>query len=788
MSKELDELKKLLKEHKTPTRKAGPITKVSAFNEKENNIKKCSERTIYQLDVHEKFLIEFVSKFTPVPQQWKLKILQEQENQTNEALLFIVKYIKIFFETYKHITTDINTDTIKSNKILLDNTKRKRTDPHTMIWRLIQKMPVIARKKMSDKTTMVFKDCEKLVKDFIECKEKNKEDVSLKGKAKSFVEKEHLKDVGLVTAGFVAEKVGSFVGHFFKSTSIGNVVERAGSALVGAAATKIYSERRKHHEIKATFDKLNSEVEKAKLTQDIKSKFNKFGGGGSYKALRSSIVMVGDNPGGRESVSIGNQAFKTNGPTLLRINTGQSIHANPLSGMGKTKIDTGDFDALGGGTTEDPITATDNTDRITDALDKNTEILELIYKEQHDKFKEDRKLTRRKTLGQHVGGFIDSPDKKGYIQNLATRTSSEDMSIGEHIGGFIDSPDKKGYIQNVLKEKAKSYIKDKLLGKGLKAGAEEAGGGLAEAASAARTGATAAEALGGAAAGAEVAGGAAAAGGGAAAAGGALAAAAAPELATGAAIVAALSLLGFGAYKMATGHNAGVAPESMLPSSQKSGAGASPEQLANAIKKTESGGNYGAVGASGEHGAYQYMPGTWNQYSSDYAKGTGAKGKIEMTPANQDAVTQYKIKKWQEQGLSNEDIAAKWNAGENKNWRTNIGVNKKGVPYNTPAYVDKVMGNIQTVSPIATNPVPVTPAKLAEKQLEVVKAQSDIHTKAKTEAQLKQDALARAASKAPAKTAEGKSVTRDASAKGNTILSSGDSSLINMFNAQWGRS
>jgi hypothetical protein len=98
------------------------------------------------------------------------------------------------------------------------------------------------------------------------------------------------------------------------------------------------------------------------------------------------------------------------------------------------------------------------------------------------------------------------------------------------------------------------------------------------------------------------------------------------------------------------------------------------------------------------------------------------------------------------------------------------------------------MGNIQTVSPIATNPVPVTPAKLAEKQLEVVKAQSDIHTKAKIEAQLKQDALARAASKAPAKTAEGKSVTRDASAKGNTILSSGDSSLINMFNAQWGRS
>jgi hypothetical protein len=773
MSKELDELKKLLKEHKTSIRKAEMGTKITAFNEKQNNIKNCSERTVYQLDLHEKFLMEFVSKFTPVPQQWKLKILREQENQTSEALTFIVKYIKIFLETYRHIATDLDTDTIKSNKVLLNSTKHKRADPYTMIWRLIQQMPVIIRKKMSDKTTMVFKDCEKLVKDYIDCKEKNKEDVSLKGKTKSFFEKEHLKDVGLGTAGFIAEKMGSFAGHFFKSTSIGNVVERAGSALIGAAATKIYSERRKHHDIKATFDKLNSEVEKAKLTKDIKSKFNKFGGGGSYKALRSSTVMVGDNPGGRESISIGNQAFKTNGPSLLRIKAGQSIHANPLSGMGKTRINPKDFDALGGGTTE-PITATANTDRITDALYKNTEVLELIYKEQHDKFKEDRKISRKKTLGEHATGFLNAKDKKGYIQNAISESSLGDKSIGEHIGGFIDSPNKKGYIGNVIKNKVLGNIFGK--GKGI-------AGGLGEVGTLVRG----AEGLGGL---GEVAGGAATGAGGLLAGAGGLLAA--PELATGAAITAALALGGFGAYKMATGHNAGVAPESMLPSSLKGTGGAAthtPEQLANAIKKTESGGNYGAVGASGEIGAYQYMPGTWGQYSSEYAKGTGVTRKVEMTPANQDAVTQYKIKQWKAQGLSEEDIAAKWNAGENKNWRTNIGVNKKGVPYNTPAYVNKVMGNIETISPTANNPVPITPAKIAEKQLEVVKAQSDLHTKAKTEEQLKKDALTKAASKVGTRPADtSKSVTRDATNKGNTMLSSGDASLVNMFNAQWGRS
>jgi len=440
--------------------------------------------------------------------------------------------------------------------------------------------------------------------------------------------------------------------------------------------------------------------------------------------------------------------------------------------MGKTRINPGDFDALGGGT-EEPITATTNTDRITDALDKNTEILELIYKEQHDKFREDKKLGRKKTLGEHVGGFIDSPDKKGYIKNIISQSSTGNKSIGEHVGGFLDSKDKKGYLKNI--------IKDKTFGNMFGGAGEEAGiaGGVGETggiASAASTAMKAEKATSLVAEMAELAG----------------AGAVLPTLATGAVVAGGAGALGYGGYKMATGHNAGAVPESMKSSmgGYTPSYSATPEQLANAIKKTESGGNYGSKGASGEHGAYQYMPGTWNKYSSEYAKGTGITGKVEMTPANQDAVTQYKIKQWKAQGLSDQDIAAKWNAGEGvKNWQNKIGVNSKGVPYNTPAYVNKVMSNVQAVSPTANNPVPVIPKKLAEKQLEVAKAQSDLHTKAKADEKAKKDALAKVASKTSVNAGDtNQNVDRETSNKGTTVLSSGDSSLLTTFNAQWGRS
>lgn len=113
------------------------------------------------------------------------------------------------------------------------------------------------------------------------------------------------------------------------------------------------------------------------------------------------------------------------------------------------------------------------------------------------------------------------------------------------------------------------------------------------------------------------------------------------------------------------------------------------DEIANAIKKIESGGNYDARGASGEFGAYQFMPGTWSQWSQEYLQGTGQAGQsLSPTPENQDAVAQFKIGQWLDQGLNPTQIASMWNSGT-PDFEGKVGVNSKGVPYNVPEYVNK---------------------------------------------------------------------------------------------------
>lgn len=120
------------------------------------------------------------------------------------------------------------------------------------------------------------------------------------------------------------------------------------------------------------------------------------------------------------------------------------------------------------------------------------------------------------------------------------------------------------------------------------------------------------------------------------------------------------------------------------------------DAMAEAIKTVESGGNYAAKGASGEYGAYQIMPGTWKEWAGD----------LEPTPENQDKVAKKKLGEWIKKGMTAEQIAAKWNSGSEKGWEKKVGVNKLGVAYDVPAYVNKVTGvlkkhSIDEVAPIA---------------------------------------------------------------------------------------
>jgi len=108
------------------------------------------------------------------------------------------------------------------------------------------------------------------------------------------------------------------------------------------------------------------------------------------------------------------------------------------------------------------------------------------------------------------------------------------------------------------------------------------------------------------------------------------------------------------------------------------------KQVAAAIKKVESGGNYNAKGGSGEFGAYQFMPATWKSWAKQYLGDPNA----PMTQKNQDYVAEKKIKDLLNQGYTPYQVALVWNGGQPV---VKKGVNKYGVAYDSGAYANKVI-------------------------------------------------------------------------------------------------
>jgi hypothetical protein len=111
------------------------------------------------------------------------------------------------------------------------------------------------------------------------------------------------------------------------------------------------------------------------------------------------------------------------------------------------------------------------------------------------------------------------------------------------------------------------------------------------------------------------------------------------------------------------------------------------KKIASAIKTVESGGNYQAKGASGEYGAYQFMPGTWTSWAGKFLGNANS----PMTPANQEKVALSRIQELVNQGYDAHQIALIWNGGSPK---IKKGVNSKGVAYDSGAYALKVLKNL----------------------------------------------------------------------------------------------
>jgi hypothetical protein len=136
--------------------------------------------------------------------------------------------------------------------------------------------------------------------------------------------------------------------------------------------------------------------------------------------------------------------------------------------------------------------------------------------------------------------------------------------------------------------------------------------------------------------------------------------------------------------------------------------GVTADNITDVIKSIESNNNYNVgQGKSGESGAYQFMPATWDQYSSEYANSVLeiSARTLPMTPENQDAVAKYKIQQWLDAGNSPEQIFAMWNAGENvgTKWKGMSGTNSRGVEFDVPGYVSK---SISALDNIYKSPTP----------------------------------------------------------------------------------
>lgn len=119
--------------------------------------------------------------------------------------------------------------------------------------------------------------------------------------------------------------------------------------------------------------------------------------------------------------------------------------------------------------------------------------------------------------------------------------------------------------------------------------------------------------------------------------------------------------------------------------------------LAKAIRDTETKGQkdpYTAKGGSGEFGAYQYTPDTW---AADAKKYLGTD--VPLASADklqQNEVAYKKLADLKGQGYNVGQIASIWNSGS-PDWEGKTGINKFGVKYDVPQYVDSVSKMYQSL-------------------------------------------------------------------------------------------
>lgn len=148
--------------------------------------------------------------------------------------------------------------------------------------------------------------------------------------------------------------------------------------------------------------------------------------------------------------------------------------------------------------------------------------------------------------------------------------------------------------------------------------------------------------------------------------------------------------------------------------------------LAKAIRSVETRGQkdpYTAKGGSGEFGAYQYTEDTWN---ADVKALTGKA--VPLTQADkilQNEVAYKKLESLKKQGYNPGQIASIWNSG-GPEWEGKVGVNKYGIKYDVPKYVDAVATAYQGFKAGSQNPlIKTSPSTVGEEERVTPEQQAD---------------------------------------------------------------
>jgi len=128
--------------------------------------------------------------------------------------------------------------------------------------------------------------------------------------------------------------------------------------------------------------------------------------------------------------------------------------------------------------------------------------------------------------------------------------------------------------------------------------------------------------------------------------------------------------------------------------------------LAKAIRQHETG-NRQVAGASGELSSrYQFLPSTWKGWAKRYLGSSNAPLSLE----NENKVSYMRIKEWKDQGYNPAQIASMWNSGS-PNWEGKVGINKSGVKYDVPKYVNNVFSLYKQYKAESEQPISIPKTK-----------------------------------------------------------------------------